>query len=62
MSEIVLDSNRNMAKMRTFDVISDKFNVSVCVNKKATVIPLQALSGPEVSRRLRILEFKTIDI
>jgi len=37
------------------------FNVSKVVKKKAKAVPLQAWTGPEGSRRLRIPEFKTID-
>ena len=33
----------------------------VVVSVKGTAIPLQALTGPEDSRRLRLPDFKTID-
>jgi hypothetical protein len=32
----------------------------VLFNNKAKAIPLQALTGPEVSRRLRLPDFKEI--
>ena len=35
--------------------------VCVCVFQKGKAIPLQAWTGPEGSRRLRLTDFKTID-
>jgi hypothetical protein len=34
--------------------------VAVTRNVKGKAIPLQALTGPEVSRKLRLPDFKTI--
>jgi hypothetical protein len=34
---------------------------SIMQNCKGKAIPLQALTGPEISRRLRLPDFKTID-
>jgi len=36
------------------------FNKFVSYSKKGKAIPLQAWTGPEVSRRLRLPDFKTI--
>jgi hypothetical protein len=36
-------------------------NARKCAVSKGKAIPLQALTGPEGSRRLRLPDFKTID-
>jgi hypothetical protein len=35
-------------------------SVALICNKKVKAIPLQTWTGPEVSRRLRLQDFKTI--
>jgi hypothetical protein len=45
---------------RKIFVNSNKFYIFVVKVKKGKTIPLQAWTGPEGSRRLRLADFKTI--
>jgi hypothetical protein len=48
---------KNLATKRNFEVMSVKSQVNnIC---KGKAVPLQAWGGPEGSRRLRLLDFKT---
>jgi hypothetical protein len=54
--EMCLNNNKNSTNMKLGTCI-----IKCIISVKGKAIPLQALTGPEGSRRLRLPDFMTID-
>ena len=48
--------------VKYYFVIEYNTECRTCITGKGKVIPLQAWTGPESSRRLRLPDFKTVSI